>query len=176
MATIADELNAISVEHGYTGAAPKTIADAIDALADTLAGEDVSSGRSIAGAIHALAPYIGTGGGEGGGGAELGAGYELTVTGTAYNILASDQPITLGDQGPEGIKLYMQCRKYNPSDMKPLMPSGMHVVLFAVNQSQPTYTVQGVEYEVFDNEYGGIQFVMPENAVSIDIVSHGALG
>ena len=64
MATIADELNAISVEHGYTGAAPKTIADAIDALADTLAGEDVSSGRSIAGAIHALAPYIGAGGGS----------------------------------------------------------------------------------------------------------------
>ena len=65
MATIADELNAISVEHGYTGAAPKTIADAIDALADTLAGEDVKGGRSIAGAIHALAPYIGSGGGGG---------------------------------------------------------------------------------------------------------------
>lgn len=64
MATIADELNAISVEHGYTGAAPKTIAEAIDALADTLAGEDVDSGRSIASAIHALAPYIGTGGGS----------------------------------------------------------------------------------------------------------------
>lgn len=63
MATIADELNAISVEHGYTGAAPKTIAGAIDALADTLAGTDVKSGRSISGAIHALAPYIGTGGG-----------------------------------------------------------------------------------------------------------------
>ena len=63
MATIADELNAISVEHGYTGAAPKTIADAIDALADTLAGEDVTGSRSIAGAIHALAPYIGSGGG-----------------------------------------------------------------------------------------------------------------
>ena len=65
MATIADEINAISVEHGYTGAAPKTIAGAIDALADTLAGEDVSSGRSIAGAINALAPYIGSGGGSG---------------------------------------------------------------------------------------------------------------
>ena len=65
MATIADELNAISVEHGYTGAAPKTIADAIDALADTLAGEDIEERRTIAGAIHALAPYIGGGGGGG---------------------------------------------------------------------------------------------------------------
>lgn len=63
MATIADELNAISVEHGYTGAAPKTIAGAIDALADTLAGTDVEERRTIAGAIHALAPYIGGGGG-----------------------------------------------------------------------------------------------------------------
>jgi hypothetical protein len=62
MATIADELNAISVEHGYTGAAPKTIAGAIDALADTLAGTDVEGKRTIAGAIHALAPYIGGGG------------------------------------------------------------------------------------------------------------------
>lgn len=61
MATIADELNAISVEHGYTGAAPKTIAGAIDALADTLAGTDVEGKRTIAGAIHALAPYIGGG-------------------------------------------------------------------------------------------------------------------
>lgn len=63
MATIADELNAISVEHGYTGAAPKTIAGAIDALADTLAGTDVEERRTIAGAVKALAPYIGSGGG-----------------------------------------------------------------------------------------------------------------
>lgn len=68
MATIADELNAISVEHGYTGAAPKTIAGAIDALADTLAGTDVEERRTIAGAVKALAPYIG-----GGGGGSLGA-------------------------------------------------------------------------------------------------------
>lgn len=63
MATIADELNSISVEHGYTGAAPKTIAGAIDALADTLAGTDVEGRRTIAGAVKALAPYIGSGGG-----------------------------------------------------------------------------------------------------------------
>ena len=62
MATIADELNSISVEHGYTGAAPKTIAGAIDALADTLAGTDVEGKRTIAGAVKALAPYIGGGG------------------------------------------------------------------------------------------------------------------
>lgn len=62
---IKEEITKIAVEQGYEGAKPKSIAQAIDALADTLAGEDVSSPRSIAGAIHALAPYIGSGG-EGG--------------------------------------------------------------------------------------------------------------
>lgn len=75
MATIADELNAISVEHGYTGAAPKTIAGAIDALADTLAGTDVEGKRTIAGAVKAIAPYIGSGGG-----AERVELFEETVT------------------------------------------------------------------------------------------------
>lgn len=75
MATIADELNAISVEHGYTGAAPKTIAGAIDALADTLAGTDVEGKRTIAGAVKALAPYIG-----GGGGTTLGALVDIEVS------------------------------------------------------------------------------------------------
>lgn len=59
---IKEEITKIAVEQGYEGAKPKSIAQAIDALTDTLAGEDVSSPRSIAGAIHALAPYIGSGG------------------------------------------------------------------------------------------------------------------
>lgn len=69
MASTKDEITAIAVEHGYTGRKPDSIAKAIDALADTLAGTDVKSGRSIAGAIHALAPHIGSGSG----GAALGA-------------------------------------------------------------------------------------------------------
>ena len=60
---IKEEITKIAVEHGYDGAKPKSIAQAIDALADTLAGEDVTGSRSIDGAIHALAPYIGSGGG-----------------------------------------------------------------------------------------------------------------
>lgn len=63
MASIKEEIAAIAADHGYTGPKPKSTAGAIDALADTLAGTDVKSGRSIAGAIHALAPYIGSGGG-----------------------------------------------------------------------------------------------------------------
>lgn len=60
---IKEEITKIAVEQGYEGAKPKSIAQAIDALTDTLAGEDVTGSRSIAGAIHALAPYIGSGGG-----------------------------------------------------------------------------------------------------------------
>lgn len=59
--TIASELVSIATEHGYEGPQDLTIAGAIDALADTLAGEDVDSGRTIAEAVRALAPYVGGG-------------------------------------------------------------------------------------------------------------------
>lgn len=62
---IKEEITKIAVEQGYEGAKPKSIAQAIDALTDTLAGEDVKSGRSVVGAVKALAPYIGSGGGGG---------------------------------------------------------------------------------------------------------------
>ena len=62
--TIASELVSIATEHGYEGPQDLTIAGAIDALADTLAGEDVDSGRTIAEAVRALAPYVGGGGSE----------------------------------------------------------------------------------------------------------------
>lgn len=62
--SIKSEILDIAEEHGYTGTA-KTTAAAINALADTLAGEDVTGGRTVASAIHALSPYIGGGGGVG---------------------------------------------------------------------------------------------------------------
>lgn len=61
--TVAGEITKIAVEHGYNGVAPRTITGAIDALADTLAGSDVDSGQTVAQAVRALAPYIGSGGG-----------------------------------------------------------------------------------------------------------------
>lgn len=99
MTSTKDEITAIAVEHGYTGKKPDSIAKAIDALADTLAGENVSSGRSIAGAIHALAPYIG-----GGGGGSLGELVDVNpVTASSIAIFVSTTPYditsgeTLGD-------------------------------------------------------------------------------
>ena len=93
MATIADELNAISVEHGYTGAAPKTIAGAIDALADTLAGTDVEGKRTIAGAVKALAPYIG-----GGGGTTLGELIGITVSVEYSSFSVSTAPYDISGE------------------------------------------------------------------------------
>lgn len=60
---IKEEITKIAVEQGYDGAKPKSIAQAIDALTDTLAGEDVKSGRSVVDAIRKYAPYVGSGGG-----------------------------------------------------------------------------------------------------------------
>lgn len=77
--TVVGEIMRIAVEHGYEGTQIKTIAGAIDALADTLAGSDVDSGSTVAQAVRALAPYIGSGGG----GVELGAlqnGIRITTT------------------------------------------------------------------------------------------------
>ena len=59
---ISEKLYEIAKKAGYDGAEPRTIAGAIDALADTLAGSDVDSGRTIAEAVGALAPYVGGGG------------------------------------------------------------------------------------------------------------------
>lgn len=62
MSTIAQEINAITEAQGGT-ATGQTIAEAVNALADTLAGEDVAGGRTIAEAVHNIAPYVGGGGG-----------------------------------------------------------------------------------------------------------------
>ena len=63
--TIRSEYYELAKKLGYTGSEPSTTAAAIDALADTLAGSDVDSGQTVAQAVRALAPYIGSGGGGG---------------------------------------------------------------------------------------------------------------
>lgn len=63
--TIRSEYYELAKKLGYTGSEPSTTAGAIDALADTLAGSDVDSGKTVAQAVRALAPYVGSGGGGG---------------------------------------------------------------------------------------------------------------
>lgn len=131
MATIADELNAISVEHGYTGAAPKTIAGAIDALADTLAGTDVEGKRTIAGAVKALAPYIGSGGG----GAALGELADVSaddaeiaficVSTMPYDITSGETPSDVVDS------IYNNTNVLRMNGNAVKAPSGCYVVVRA---------------------------------------------
>ena len=189
MATIADELNAISVEHGYTGAAPKTIADAIDALADTLAGTDVKSGRSIAGAIHALAPYIGSGGG----GAELGPLVGMIAGGAKeneeINVYVSTTPydITSGETYSDALTpVYSNTNVLGiqGNSVSISAPSGCYVVILAtvpngwttdsLNIHDAGYSQQitsGFECRVFsDDYYTNALFTMqiPANGLTVD--------
>ena len=60
--TISEELNKIAVEHGGTASSDGTIAGAIDALNDALAGSDEPKAESIEGAIKLLGEHIGGGG------------------------------------------------------------------------------------------------------------------
>ncbi len=57
MATKKKELAAIAEANGYDGDAPKTIAEAVDAVTVALGGE--AHGGTIAEAIRNLAPNIG---------------------------------------------------------------------------------------------------------------------
>lgn len=72
--TIASAFNDIAVAQGGTASKGGTIAGAIDALTDALAGSDVQSPDTIEGAVRLLGQHIGGGGGGSlGGWVEVGA-------------------------------------------------------------------------------------------------------
>ena len=60
--TIAQAFNDIAVAHGGTASNSGTIAGAIDALNDALAGSDQQAATTIEGAVRLLGEHIGTGG------------------------------------------------------------------------------------------------------------------
>lgn len=189
MASIKEEIAAIAVEHGYTGPKPKTIAGTIDALADTLAGEDVSSPRSIAGAIHALAPYIGSGGG----GATLGPLAGMMAGGAKENeeitVYVSTTPydITSGETYSDVLNpIYSSTNVLGTrgNNVSISAPSGCYVVILATVQNDWTtdslnihdagYSQQitsGFECRVFSDEYyTNVLFTMqiPTNGLIVD--------
>ena len=61
--TIANAINDITVAQGGTASAGGRVTDALDALADALAGSDVPEGRTIEDNIAIVGQYIGGGGG-----------------------------------------------------------------------------------------------------------------
>ena len=62
--TIAQAFNDIAVAQGGTASKSGTIAGAIDALNDALAGSDQSAAQSIEQAVRLLGEHIGGGGGS----------------------------------------------------------------------------------------------------------------
>lgn len=70
--TIASAFNEIAVANGGQADTSGTIAGAIDACADALAGSDVAQGATIEDGVRVLGEYIGGGGGGGG-------SYSITV-------------------------------------------------------------------------------------------------
>ena len=188
MATIADELNAISVEHGYTGAAPKTIADAIDALADTLAGEDVKGSRTIAGAVKALAPYIGSGGGGitlgplAGvhvGGADEGQYVTMGVSTAPYDIMSGETESDALNPTYSNTNVLSTIG----SDISISAPSGCYVMIRATvpsgwttdsliisEQDTSQRITSGFECRVFSGDYMVALFTMqiPANGINVD--------
>lgn len=182
MITAIDELNAISIEHGFAGTAPKTIAGAIDALADTLAGASVDRQRTVADAIHSLAPYIGSGGGGAAvlGSTQMAPSYQsaVPVVGEVLNNPApfGEYDLLLGDT-----VVVPYCNAYS-------FAAGLTVVYRSFHEVSGAYVVgtsfdskKGLvvtEVEPFtdytfersDSETGTLSFVMP------DIVHSGNKG
>ena len=64
MTTVTKEIMNLARKAGYEGEDKKNVVKAIDALADTLAGENLEQATNVAAAIRKLQPYVGGGGGN----------------------------------------------------------------------------------------------------------------
>lgn len=162
MASIKEEIAAIAADHGYTGPKPKSTAGAIDALADTLAGTDVKSGRSIAGAIHSIAPYIGSGGGGG----SLGVGYAIAN--------ANGKMVQAYATRPDDILTALPNIQFTADNTGyVILPAGVYACVMAESNSTVVDDEDNViESEIVEIEQGGttlyiICFVMPDADVLI---------
>lgn len=188
---IKEEITKIAVEQGYEGAKPKSIAQAIDALTDTLVGEDVTGSRSIAGAIHALAPYIGSGGG--GEGITLGPLAGMIAGGAKENeeitVYVSTTPydITSGETYSDVLTpVYSNTNVLSTrgNNVSISVPSGCYVVILATmpngwttdslvvrDAASNQQITSGFECRVFsDDYYTDALFTMqiPANGLTVD--------
>lgn len=86
--TIASAFNEIAVANGGTADNSGTIAGAVDALTDALAGSDVAQGATIEDGVRVLGEYIG-----GGGGVSLGnAVYDTFYSSATIPVVGGNVP------------------------------------------------------------------------------------
>lgn len=84
MSTVTKEIMNLARKAGYEGEDKTNVTKAIDALADTLAGENLEQATNVAAAIRKLQPYVG---GDGSGGDSDFTTAEVTlVNGTSSNL------------------------------------------------------------------------------------------
>lgn len=91
--TIADAFNDIAVKQGGQADKSGTIAGAVDALTDALAGSDVAQGATIEDGVRVLGEYISGGGGGGSFGA---LNYCINKVGNEYSVCAYVTPTNDG--------------------------------------------------------------------------------
>lgn len=114
--TIASAFNEITENLGGTPSTSGTIASAIDALNDTLAGSDQDAAQTIEGAIRLLGENIGSGGG---GETSRFSTAQVTVTNTATGkTLGIDVDAALVEE--EGEPSYLGSYTYNLDSTVPV--------------------------------------------------------
>lgn len=131
--SIKSEILGIAAEHGYEGTA-QTITGAINALTDTLAGEDVAGGRTVASAIHALSPYIG-----GGGGGEIGAPIAISTTAASSGTVPiASRVMACTGEGQSLTPLVCMAAYSGGSISDAWVPSGMTAMVYTSKTTAPS--------------------------------------
>lgn len=127
------EILAIAREHGYTGTS-STITGAINALADTLAGQDVVDGRSVSDAVKAIAPYIG-----GGGGSEIGGPIAISTTAANSGTVPIARRVMAGIGEGQSLKPLVHMAAYSSGSISDAcVPSGMTAMVYTSQTTEPS--------------------------------------
>lgn len=145
--SIAKAFNELAVENGGQASTQNSIASAIDALTDALAGEDVPASQSIEGAVRLLGQHIG-----GGGGGSLGGEVEVSAFGGGDFYVAA----SLG--GTE------VCAAPFADEHVIMLAGGLQATIGfeTAPASAPTATLDIEQFTDFTYEDGIISFTVPD--------------
>lgn len=138
--TIAQAFNEITLAQGGTPNAGGTIAGAIDALNDTLAGSDQQPAQTIEGAIRLLGAHIG-------GGVAPSGTIEITENGEGIDVAQyAYADVNVSGGGSTAYKVYIFAQDY--SNLKFVYGSGDGVAVETDDLVDATLTIEGNDYPV----------------------------